>query len=68
MIKLFLTAIGLAFAAATSFAQSAAAVSPPPAQAASAPQKHKLLQKLKNHKPGQPASNPEATPFKSGGG
>ncbi len=75
MIKSSLTAVTLALAAATSFAQSATAVSMPPqgassspAHAASAAKTHKLLQKLKNHKPGQPASNPETSPFKSGGG
>ncbi len=67
MIKSSLTAVALVIGAVTSFAQNAPATSPSPASAASAPQKHKLIQKLKNHKPGQPASNPELSPFKSGG-
>lgn len=62
MIKSSLIAILLSFAAAVSFAQASA-----PADPASAPAKHKLLKKLKNHKPGAPASNPEASSDKKGG-
>ncbi len=52
------------FAIATSaFAQASAPAASP---AASAP-KHKLLQKLKNHRPASAAVNPEASPDKKGG-
>ena len=66
MTKAPLIAILLAVAAGASFAQADAQASAP-AQAASAPKKHKLLKKLKNHKPGQPAVDPEASPDKKGG-
>jgi hypothetical protein len=66
-----LLAILLCVTAAVSFAQTAAPANPAPAQAtataASAPEKHKLLKKLKNHKPGAPATNPETSPDKKGG-
>ena len=62
MIKTYLIAIALSVTAAASFAQA-----PAPADAASAPTKHKLLKKLKNHKPGAPASDPERSADKKGG-
>jgi hypothetical protein len=62
MIKAPLIAIVLSVAAVASFAQASA-----PADSASAPVKHKWIKKLKNHKPGAPATNPEASPDKKGG-
>ena len=62
MIKVHLIAIALSVTAVASFAQA-----PAPADPASAPTKHKLLKKLKNHKPGAPASDPERSPDKKGG-
>ena len=72
MIKNLLVCMALAAATASSFAQSAAAmtrVAPAaaPDGAASAPAKHKWIKKIKNHKPGAPAVNPEASPDKKGG-
>ena len=64
MIKAHLIAIALSVTAVASFAQAPA---PAPADPASAPTKHKLLKKLKNHKPGAPASDPERSPDKKGG-
>jgi hypothetical protein len=66
MIKAPLIAILLSVIALDSFAQAAAQASAP-AEAASAPTKHKLLKKLKNHKPGAPAVDPERSPDKKGG-
>ena len=66
MTKFPLIAVLLSATAFSAFAQTAAApVSPAPA--ASAPTKHKLLKKLKNHKPGASAVNPETSPDKKGG-
>ncbi len=62
MTKAHLIAIILSVAAVTSFAQASA-----PSDPASAPTKHKLLKKLKSHKPASPATNPEASPDKKGG-
>ena len=62
MTKALFIAILLAVTSAASFAQASA-----PADAASAPTKHKLLKKLKNHKPGASATNPETSPDKKGG-
>lgn len=62
MTKAHLLAIVLSVTAAASFAQT-----PAPADAASTPAKHKLLKKLKNHKPGEPAVDPERSPDKKGG-
>lgn len=62
MIKAHLIAIALSVTSAASFAQA-----PAPADPASAPTKHKLLKKLKNHKPGAPASDPERSADKKGG-
>ena len=62
MTKALFIAILLAVTSAASFAQASS-----PADSASAPTKHKLLKKLKNHKPGAPATNPEASPDKKGG-
>ena len=69
MTKKPLLAILLCVIAAPTFAQTTAPANPAPAQAtaASAPEKHKLAKKLKNHKPGAPATNPEASPDKKGG-
>ena len=57
-----LLAVVLSVTSVASFAQASA-----PADAASAPVKHKLLKKLKNHKPGAPAIDPERSPDKKGG-
>ncbi len=62
MIKANLVAIALSVSAIGSFAQA-----PAPADSASAPTKHKLMKKLKSHKPGAPASDPERSPDKKGG-
>lgn len=62
MIKSSVIAIALSVFTVASFAQASA-----PAASASAPVKHKLLKKLKNHKPGAPATNPETSPDKKGG-
>ena len=62
MTKTSLVAIVLSLAAAAAFGQASA-----PTGAASAPEKHKLLKKLRNHKPGASATNPEASPDKKGG-
>ena len=69
MTKIHFIAALLSAAAAASFAQTPAPdkSATPPAASASAPAKHKLLKKLKNHKPGAPAVNPEASPDKKGG-
>ena len=72
MIKNLLLCMTLAMATASSFAQSAAAmtrVAPAsgPDGAASAPVKHQWAKKLKNHKPGAAAVNPEASADKKGG-
>ncbi len=61
MTRSLFVATLLAFSAAACLAQASA-----PAEAASAP-KHKWIKKLKNHRPGAPATNPEATPDKKGG-
>ena len=66
MIKAPLIAIVLSVIGADAFAQ-AAPPAPAPAEAASAPTKHKLMRKLKNHKPGASAVDPERTPDKKGG-
>jgi hypothetical protein len=62
MIKTPLIVIALSVAAAAAFAQTST-----PADAASAPAKHKMLKKLRNHKPGAPASDPERSADKKGG-
>ncbi len=62
MIKMNFIAVLLSVASVAAFAQASA-----PADAASAPVKHKLLKKLKNHKPGAPATDPERSPDKKGG-
>ncbi len=62
MIKAHLIAIALSLTAAAALAQAPAAADP-----ASAPTKHKMLKKYKNHKPGAPASDPERSPDKKGG-
>ena len=62
MIKMNFIAVLLSVASVAAFAQASA-----PADAASAPVKHKLLKKLKNHKPGAPAADPERSPDKKGG-
>ena len=69
MTKIHFIAVLLSAAAAASFAQTAAPAKSAtvPAESASAPAKHKLLKKLKNHKPGAPAADPERSPDKKGG-
>ena len=68
MIKAPLIAILLSVIGVDAFAQAAPpAPAPAPAEAASAPTKHKLMKKLKNHKPGASAVDPERTPDKKGG-
>ena len=69
MTKIHFIAVLLSTAVAASFAQTAAPAKSAtvPADSASAPVKHKLLKKLKNHKPGASAVNPEASPDKKGG-
>jgi hypothetical protein len=62
IMKKPLIALLLSSFAVASFSQAASA----PAQAASAP-KHKLLKKLKSHKPAAPATDPENSPDKKGG-
>lgn len=49
------------------FAQGETTSAAPAASAASAPTKHKLLRKLKPHRPASAAVNPEASPDKKGG-
>ncbi len=66
MIKAALIATLLSIIAVGSFAQAVPQASAP-GEAASAPAKHKLLKKLKNHKPGAPAVDPERSPDKKGG-
>ena len=66
MIKAPLIAILLSVIGVDAFAQ-AAPPAPAPAEAASAPTKHKLMKKLKNHKPGASAVDPERNPDKKGG-
>lgn len=61
MIK-YVLITALSVSAATAFAQASA-----PATSASSPGKSKWVKKLKNHKPGQPAVNPQASPDKKGG-
>ncbi len=69
MTKIPFVAALLCAVAAASFAQTATPAKPATAQAdsASAPVKHKLLKKLKNHKPGASAVDPEDSPDKKGG-
>ena len=68
MIKAPLIAILLSVIGVDAFAQAAPpAPAPAPAEAASAPTKHKLMKKLKNHKPGASAMDPERNPDKKGG-
>jgi hypothetical protein len=69
MTKIHLIALLLSATSAASFAQTAAPAqaAPAPANSASAPVKHKLLKKLKNHKPGASAVDPEAQIDKKGG-
>ena len=72
MIKNLLVCMTLAAGTVSCFAQSAAAMTradaaTAPNGAASAPVKHKWIKKIKNHKPGAPAVNPEASPDKKGG-
>ena len=69
MTKIHFIAVLLAAAGAAAFAQTTAPAKPATAQAdgASAPAKHKLLKKLKNHKPGASAVDPEDSPDKKGG-
>lgn len=68
MIKAPLIAILLSVIGVDAFAQAAPpAPAPAPAEAASAPTKHKLMKKLKNHKPGASAVDPERNPDKKGG-
>ena len=69
MTKIPFIAVLLSAAAAASFAQSAAPDKSATAQAnsASAPAKHKLIKKLKNHKPGASAVDPQDSPDKKGG-
>ena len=62
MTKTTLVAVLLSVTTAAAFGQASA-----PGGAASAPEKHKLLKKLKNHKPGASATNPETSPDKKGG-
>lgn len=62
MIKANFVAILLSVTAVAAFAQASA-----PAASASAPEKHKMLKKLRNHKPGASATDPERTPDKKGG-
>jgi hypothetical protein len=72
MIKNLLLCMTLAVATASSFAQSAAAMTRAapasgPDGAASAPARHPWARKLKNHKPGAAAVNPVASVDKKGG-
>ena len=69
MTKIPYIAILLSAAASTSFAQTAAPAksATPQSDSASAPAKHKLLKKLKNHKRGASAVDPEESPDKKGG-
>jgi hypothetical protein len=69
MTKIHLIAVLLSATATTSFAQTAAPAKTGTAQAnsASAPAKHKLIKKLKSHKPGASAVDPEDSPDKKGG-
>ncbi len=60
-MKKFLLTLLLSTLAAGSFAQASQ-----PAPAASSP-RHKLLKRLKSHKPATPAINPETSPDKKGG-
>ena len=62
MTKALLIAILLSVTAVAASAQASA-----PTGSASAPAKHKLIKKLKNHKPGAPATDPEKSPDKKGG-
>jgi len=62
IMKKPLIALLLSSFAVASFSQAAST----PAQPASAP-KHKLLKKLKSHKPGASAVDPERSPDKKGG-
>ena len=62
MTKTPLIAIVLSVVAGACFAQASA-----PADAASSPAKHRFVKKLRNHKPGAPAVDPERTPDKKGG-
>jgi hypothetical protein len=61
MTRSLFVATLLALSATACFAQASA-----PADAASTP-KHKWIKKLKNHKPGASATNPETSPDKKGG-
>ena len=71
MLKYLFICAALATAAASSFAQSTAATgdaaATPPEAAASKPAKHKWIKKLRSHKPGASAVNPETSPDKKGG-
>ena len=68
MIKAPLIVILLSVIGVDALAQAAPpAPAPAPAEAASAPTKHKLMKKLKNHKPGASAVDPERNPDKKGG-
>jgi hypothetical protein len=69
MTKTSFIAVLLSATAAVSFAQTPtpAKSADAPANSASAPEKHKLLKKLKNHKPGASAVDPEAQLDKKGG-
>ena len=62
-MKTIVLATALSAFAAVAIAQASA---PAAAPAASAP-KHKLLQKLKNHRPASAAVDPERSPDKKGG-
>lgn len=62
MLKLCLLSIALCVAAAATFAQA-----PAPSGSASSAVKHKLPKKLRIHKPGQSAEDPERSPDKKGG-
>jgi hypothetical protein len=61
MIKYILIAF-LSLGTAAALAQASA-----PEASASAPGKHRWAKKLKNHKPGQPAVDPQSSPDKKGG-
>jgi hypothetical protein len=69
MTKIPFIAVLLSASAAASFAQTAdpAKSATAPSNAASAPAKHKMLKKIKNHKPGASAVDPEDSPDKKGG-
>ena len=69
MTKTPFIAVLLSAAAAASFAQTAAPAKSATAEAnsASAPAKHKLVKKLRSHKPGASATDPEDSPDKKGG-